>query len=134
MKAAEGTIIKIYPCGCCVTGAKGTPDYCPEHGEPPPPRFSVSDLFGDQAEDSETVAAITAIVREADHAFETSGGSSRHWVRDQFLPRLNAHGWRVLSPGRPVVEQPESVPAGATPSEKGAPESAHDSSSSLEPM
>jgi hypothetical protein len=72
------------------------------------PLFSVSDLMGDQAEDSDTVAAITAIVREADHAFETSGGSSRHWVRDQFLPRLNAHGWRVLSPlAHPAPERRE---------------------------
>jgi hypothetical protein len=60
--------------------------------------FSVSDLFGDQSEDAQTVAAITAIVREADESFQKSGGSSRHWVRDCFLPRLNAHGYRILSP------------------------------------
>jgi len=63
--------------------------------------------MGEQAEDSDTVAAITAIVREADHAFEKSGGSSRHWVRDEFLPRLNAHGWRVLSPAQPAPERRE---------------------------
>lgn len=40
----------------------------------------------------ETKAAIerrlTAAVREADQAFTTSGGSSRHWVHECFLPSL----------------------------------------------
>lgn len=44
----------------------------------------------------EEVAAITEVVREADQAFETSGGSSRHWVRDQFLPRLEEAGWVLV--------------------------------------
>ena len=44
----------------------------------------------------EETAAITAVVREADQAFESSGGSSRHWVRDQFLPRLATAGWRLV--------------------------------------
>jgi hypothetical protein len=44
----------------------------------------------------EDVAAITAVVREADQAFEKSGGSSRHWVREQFLPRLEDAGWLVV--------------------------------------
>jgi len=52
-------------------------------------------IVPEQSEDSELVAAITAIVREADKTFERVGGSSRHWVRDCFLPCLNKAGWRV---------------------------------------
>jgi hypothetical protein len=49
----------------------------------------------DQSEDPIIVAAITLIVREADEHFERVGGSSRHWVRDCFLPVLNRRGWFV---------------------------------------
>jgi hypothetical protein len=49
----------------------------------------------DQADDAVVVAAITLVVREADAVFERVGGSSRHWVRDCFLPTLNKHGWFV---------------------------------------
>jgi len=45
---------------------------------------------------SEVVAAVTLTVRAADLAFESSGGSSRHWVRDQFLPRLEEDGLRII--------------------------------------
>lgn len=38
------------------------------------------------------VARITRAVREADQAFESSGGSSRHWVRECFLPCLEDEG------------------------------------------
>lgn len=50
----------------------------------------------EQGEDAVLVAAITAIVREADRAFEKAGGGSRHWVRECFLPMLNAGGFEVL--------------------------------------
>lgn len=46
----------------------------------------------DQSDDAALVTVLTAIVREADQAFQRSGGSSRHWVRDCFLPHLNASG------------------------------------------
>lgn len=49
----------------------------------------------DQTEDLALVTALSAIVREADEVFERSGGSSRHWVRDCFLPVLNRAGWQV---------------------------------------
>jgi hypothetical protein len=49
----------------------------------------------DQSEDPIVVAAITAIVRAADQTFQRVGGSSRHWVRDCFLPELNRQGWFV---------------------------------------
>jgi len=49
----------------------------------------------EQGEDPIVVAALTLVVREADQVFERVGGSSRHWVRDCFLPTLNRHGWFV---------------------------------------
>jgi hypothetical protein len=42
--------------------------------------------------DPQVLAAVTLAVRAADVAFESSGGSSRHWVREQFLPRLDEEG------------------------------------------
>ncbi len=50
----------------------------------------------DNDDDNEIVRAITAIVREADEVFQRVGGSSRHWVRDCFLPALSQHGWFVV--------------------------------------
>ncbi len=37
------------------------------------------------------IARITAAVRVADQRFESSGGSSRHWVRECLLPTLEEH-------------------------------------------
>ena len=51
-------------------------------------RYSVEDI-------DEIVGAITAVVREADEGFQQSGGSSRHWARDWFLPLLYRRGWRL---------------------------------------
>ena len=63
-----------------------------EHGDLP--RRSEGDSSAlDQSEDTATVNAVTAIVREADRKFQVGGGSSRHWVRDYFLPTLNRNGW-----------------------------------------
>lgn len=42
------------------------------------------------------IAALTAAVRKADRDFETAGGSSRHWIRDHFLPELEAAGFQVV--------------------------------------
>lgn len=53
----------------------------------------------EQGEDASLVAQVTAVVREADAAFQRVGGGSRHWVRDCFLPLLNAAGFRVLAYG-----------------------------------
>jgi hypothetical protein len=65
----------------------------------------------DQADDPVTVAAITLVVREADDQFRKGGGSSRHWVRDCFLPTLNRHGWYVDA----HPDAPELVPATGEP-------------------
>lgn len=45
----------------------------------------------------EAVERVTAIVRQADQAFEAEGGSSRHWVRDHFLPLLERDGLALRS-------------------------------------
>lgn len=50
----------------------------------------------DAPEVHEFVREITAIVREADERFEVEGGSSRHWVRDHFLPGLEAAGFEIV--------------------------------------
>ena len=39
----------------------------------------------------ELVAKLTAAVREADRNFEQVGGSSKHWVKDCFIPSLKKH-------------------------------------------
>lgn len=59
----------------------------------------------EQGEDMPLVTAITAVVREADRAFQRVGGSSRHWVRDCFLPSLNNAGFAVRAS---VVASPEA--------------------------
>ena len=45
----------------------------------------------DHPQYNETVRRITAAVREADEGFEKTGGGSRHWVRDWFIPMLAKH-------------------------------------------
>jgi hypothetical protein len=52
-----------------------------------------------QEEDTSIVARVTAVCRKADQQFETVGGSSRHWVRDCFLPLLNGAGLFVTRGG-----------------------------------
>ena len=65
----------------------------------------------DQSEDEATVNAVTAVTREADQTFERVGGSSRHWVRDCFLPTLNAHGFIVarIQPEPAALEAPAAA-------------------------
>jgi hypothetical protein len=43
----------------------------------------------------EQVRELAAIVHKADEQHECEGGGTRHWVRDCFLPHLEAAGWRV---------------------------------------
>ena len=52
-----------------------------------------------------TVAEITKAVRQADEDFRHVGGSSRHWVRDCFIPALDAAWMRVVvnPPARSVA-------------------------------
>ncbi len=61
----------------------------------PTPRETARQI-AEQSEDTTTVNAITAVVRDADQTFERVGGSSRHWVRDCFLPILNQAGYVVV--------------------------------------
>ena len=42
------------------------------------------------------IARVTKCVREADAVFETVGGSSRHWVRDCFMPELKKEGLTII--------------------------------------
>ena len=49
-----------------------------------------------QAEDGAMVSMVTGVCREADLLFQRTGGSSRHWVRDCFLPGLNLAGLMVV--------------------------------------
>lgn len=66
--------------------------------------MTANDPYGDEGlktytfepDETELVRAITAVVREADADFQKAGGSSRHWVRDHFLPLLRAKGWRIV--------------------------------------
>lgn len=44
----------------------------------------------------EQVRELAKIVRAADEAHEVEGGGTRHWVRDHFLPELEAAGWTIL--------------------------------------
>ena len=39
---------------------------------------------------------ITAAVREADEGFKKTGGSSRHWVEDWFMPMLKKRGLDIF--------------------------------------
>ena len=44
----------------------------------------------------EIVQKVTKAVRLADISFEQVGGSSRHWVRDCFLPALEDEGLCIV--------------------------------------
>ena len=59
------------------------------HADQLPHDLGWEDVDGENAE---YVNRVTAVVREADRVFEKAGGSSRHWVRDCFLPLLNRAG------------------------------------------
>lgn len=47
------------------------------------------------------VEKVTQAVREADQAFTTTGGSTRRWVRDCFLPALEKRGLAIREPEPP---------------------------------
>ena len=40
-------------------------------------------------------AAITQATRQADRAHQVEGGGTRHWLRDHFLPELDAAGFKI---------------------------------------
>lgn len=45
------------------------------------------------------IRQIAKVVRAADERFEAEGGTSRHWVRDHFIPRLEAAGFTIVPNG-----------------------------------
>ena len=46
--------------------------------------------------EDEILQLVTKVVRQADQEFESTGGSSRHWVRDWFLPLLRREGFMLM--------------------------------------
>lgn len=52
-----------------------------------------------------TVAEITQIYRDCDAKFVKTGGSTRHFVRDLFMPSLEDAGFIILK----VSEQPKKI-------------------------
>jgi hypothetical protein len=56
------------------------------------------------------IERLTRAVRLADSNFERVGGSSRHWVRDCFLPALESEGLDVVdTETNQRLEQAEDV-------------------------
>lgn len=51
------------------------------------------DYFGLTDEDFQ---AVVQAIRTADKSFESAGGGTRHWLRDEFLPELDAAGYRIV--------------------------------------
>jgi hypothetical protein len=64
--------------------------------------------------ESKITTEMTAIMREADQAFETVGGSTRHYVRDVLLPLMEQKGYAI-------VKKDERQPASRIPLTPGAP-------------
>ncbi len=52
----------------------------------------------------ELIAAVTRAVRRADEGFQKSGGSSRHWVIEQFLPCLEDEGLIIVHKEKPPCQ------------------------------
>lgn len=80
-------------------------EFCTAYAASYPVGARMADLPSDRMLD-----AITRAVRGADRQFEREGGSSRHWVRDCFLPELNALGLIVIE--RPLPRRPVPVDQG----------------------
>src|SRR5687768_11374956 len=53
------------------------------------------------------ITDFTVIMRNADEIFHTSGGSTRHYVRDVLFPLLEKNGFILSKP----ATQPPSAPA-----------------------
>lgn len=45
----------------------------------------------------EQFAALTRAVRDADQVHQSTGGGTRHWLRECFLPALEDEGLRVTA-------------------------------------
>lgn len=51
--------------------------------------------------EQEKIKVLTEVMREADVVFETTGGGTRHYVRELLLPMLEEKGY-TISPINPV--------------------------------
>ena len=60
-------------------------------------------------DDHELVRDLARVVREADEEFEKAGGGTRHWVRDHFLPHLQAANMRIARESVTDSDQPTSA-------------------------
>jgi catechol-2,3-dioxygenase len=49
-----------------------------------------------QTEDNKIVRLVTRAVREADQTFLKTGGTSRHWVTECFLPAMEGNGLKII--------------------------------------
>jgi len=58
------------------------------------------------SEDRELVRSVVRAVQEADKAFEKSGGGTKHWVRDWFLPILAKHSLKI----KKIKKKPKPKP------------------------
>ena len=53
-------------------------------------------------DEKELLRRVTLAVRLADEEFERSGGSSRHWVSECFLPALKEEGLEIVDLPAPI--------------------------------
>jgi hypothetical protein len=60
-------------------------------------------------ENSDIISSVTAVMRNADVYFETTGGGTRHYVRDLLLPMLDDAGLQVIH--KSAVPPPPSIGA-----------------------
>lgn len=58
--------------------------------------------------ENKLIAVLTDVMRDADKAFEVSGGGTRHYIRDCLLPRLVEAGVKIQLP--PFPDMPIWVP------------------------
>lgn len=61
----------------------------------------------DELDETEIVRRVTAACRRADNDFREAGGSSRHWVRDHFLPYLRQQGLKLVADDAPLGDRYE---------------------------
>jgi hypothetical protein len=57
--------------------------------------------------ETEMIRLVTQAVRDADKQFESVGGSTRHWVRECFLPALERIGLTIVPSNNAVRDMME---------------------------
>jgi transcriptional regulator with XRE-family HTH domain len=63
--------------------------------KPPSPAPIEQEKKEDWFENGHLIADVTQVMRDADVAFETVGGGTRHYVRDLLLPMLDKAGLKI---------------------------------------